>query len=424
MRKALILLVVVMALSFVSNVVFAQEPITLTFAAIKFYMEDPMKPLIEKYQADNPNVKINFIQLPSPNNSTEVHQWLVTNLAAKTGDLDIVTADCIWFPEFASAGWLLDVTNKFNADELKEYFNGAVETVSYQGKMYGVPWFVDGGLLYYRKDLLDKYGVQPPKTWDELINSAKMIVEKENDPKLKGFLWQAKQAEVLVCDLVEFLGSKGRVLDADGKVVINNEYGKRTAQLMHDLIFNEQITPEEVNTFDEEPSRTVFTDGNAVFLRNWTYVWNVAQNPDQSSVVDKVGIVPMPAFADAASASCLGGYQWGISTASKHPEEAIKFVKFLSNYESQKWFAQVLSLTPTRPAVYEDPDIVKANPFLVSLKNVFVGTTPRPITPVYPEVSLALQSAFSKICSTKDIDVNTELDTLAKEIEGIVSQVQ
>ncbi|MEI6156909.1 MAG: extracellular solute-binding protein, partial [Atribacterota bacterium] len=248
------------------------------------------------------------------------------------------------------------------------------------------------------------------------------ILQGENNPKLKGFLWQAKQAEVLVCDLVEFLGSTGRVLDTNGKVVINNEQGKKTAQLMHDLIFKEQITPEEVNTFDEEPSRTVFTDGNAIYLRNWTYVWNVSQNKDQSSVVDKVGIVPMPAFSGAASASCLGGYQWGISSASKHPEEAVKFAQFLSSYDSQKFFAKVLSLTPTRPKVYEDAEIAKTNPFLVSLKDVFVGTTPRPITPVYPEVSLALQSSFSKICSTKDIDVNAELDTLAKQIEDIVAQ--
>ncbi|MCX6089965.1 MAG: ABC transporter substrate-binding protein [Candidatus Atribacteria bacterium] len=423
MKKLLVtFLLVVLFVSFVSSVVFAEEPITLTFAAIKFYGEDPMKPLIEKYQQENPNIKINFIQLPSPNNSTEVHQWLVTNLAAKTGDLDVITADCIWFPEFTSAGWLLDVTDKFTPDEQKDYFKGAVETVSYQGKLYGIPWFVDGGLLYYRKDLLEKYGVQPPKTWDELVSSTKKILQGENNPKLKGFLWQAKQAEVLVCDLVEFLGSTGRVLDAKGKVVINNEQGKKTAQLMHDLIFKEQITPEEVNTFDEEPSRTVFTDGNAIYLRNWTYVWNVSQNKDQSSVVDKVGIVPMPAFSGAASASCLGGYQWGISSASKHPEEAVKFAQFLSSYDSQKFFAKVLSLTPTRPKVYEDTEIAKTNPFLVSLKDVFVGTTPRPITPVYPEVSLALQSSFSKICSTKDIDVNAELDTLAKQIEDIVAQ--
>lgn len=402
----------------------AGEKVTLTFAAIKMYTEDPMKPLIDRYMKENPNVTINFIQLPSPNNSTEVHQWLVTNLGAMSGDVDVVTADCIWFPEFASAGWLLDVTKYWTDKEKAEYFKGTIDTVTYQGKMHGFPWYVDGGLLYYREDLLKKHGVNPPKTWDELIAGAEKILKAENNPKLNGFLYQAKQAEVLVCDLVEFLGSQGAVLDAKGNVVINNEYGKRTAKLMHDLIFKNKLSPREVNTFDEEPSRIVFTDGNAVFLRNWTYVWNIAQNKDQSSVVGKVGIVPVPAFGGAKSASCLGGYQWAISGATKHPDEAVKFAKYLSNYDSTKHFAKMLSLAPPRPAVYDDPEIKKINPFLVELKDVFIGSTPRPITPLYPDVSLALQSTFSKICSTENIDIDKELDALAANIKNIISQLE
>ncbi len=401
--------------------VHAGEKVTLTFAAIKMYTEDPMKPLIDQYQKENPHVTINFIQLPSPNNSTEIHQWLVTNLGANSGDVDVVTADCVWFPEFASAGWLLDVSKHYTDQEKGEHFKGAIETVTYQNKMYGVPWYVDGGLLYYRKDLLEKHGVKPPRTWPELISGANAILKAENNPKLNGFLYQAKQAEVLVCDLVEFLGSQGAVLDKSGNAVINNEYGKRTARLMNDLIFKHKISPREVNTFDEEPSRTVFTDGNAVFLRNWTYVWNVAQNPQNSSVVDKIGIVPVPAFEGASSSSCLGGYQWAVSGATRHPEEAVKFAKFLSSYNSQKHFAKMLSLAPTRPAVFDDAEIKSINPFLVELKEVFTGSTPRPITPLYPDVSLALQSTFSRICSTEGIDIDAELDKLAAEIKQISS---
>lgn len=419
-----ILCALALAIAFASlGVAVSGEKVTLTFAAIKMYTEDPMKPLIDQYQKENPHVTINFIQLPSPNNSTEIHQWLVTNLGAKSGDVDVVTADCIWFPEFASAGWLLDVSKYYTDAEKAEHFNGTVQTVTYRGRMYGSPWYVDGGLLYYRADLLEKHGVKPPREWDDLIAAAQAIQAAENNPRLNGFLFQAKQAEVLVCDLVEFLGSQGAVLDKDGKVVINNEYGKRTAKLMHDLIFKHKISPREVNTFDEEPSRTVFTDGNAVFLRNWTYVWNIAQNKDQSSVVGKVGIVPVPAFKGASSSSCLGGYQWAASAATKHPEEAVKFMKFLSSYDSQKHFARMLSLAPTRPAVFDDAEIKSINPFLVELKDVFTGSTPRPITPLYPEVSLALQSTFSRICSTENIDIDKELDSLAEEIEMINSML-
>ncbi len=401
----------------------AGEPITLTLAAVKIFTEDSIGPLCRKYEEQNPGIKINFIQLPSTNNSTEVHQWLVTNMGAMSGDVDVVALDCIWFPEFASAGWLLDIGQYFPVSEREAYFKGTIDTVTYKGKIYGVPWMVDGGLLYYRKDLLDKYSISPPETWEEMIAACKKIMAGENNPKLQGFVYQAKQAEIVVCDLVSFLGGKGAVFDAEGKCVINNQYGKRAAAMMHDLIFKHQVSPREVNTFDEEPSRIMFTDGNAIFLHNWTYVWNVAQNDNHSSVVGKVGARPLPHYKGDASASCLGGYQWAASAAPKHPREAADFMRFLSSYDSQKHFHDAISAFPPRMAVFDHPDIAK-DPFMGAVREVFKGSTPRPITPVYPEVSLAIQNTFSKICSTEEIDIDAELDALAAEIEEIVSQIE
>ncbi len=399
------------------------ENVTLTVAAIKMHIEAPLEPMIEAYKKENPHVTVNFIQLPNSDNGTEIHQWLVQNLSSTAGDVDIASADGIWFSEFASAGWLLDVGPYYTEEELAEHFKGAVQTVSHKGTMYGVPWWIDGGLLLYRTDLLEKYGIAPPRTWDELIAGAEKVVKGENDLRFKGFVFQAKQAEVLVCNLIEFLGSKGAVLDADGNVVINNEYGRRAAHLMHDLIFKYKISPPEVNTFAEESSRITFTDGTAVFMRNWPYVWNPSQNPEQSSVVGKVGILPMPAFKDAGSAACLGGWQWAINKGTKHPEEAVKLAKFLGNYDSQKYFAIHHACIPTRPSVFEDPELRASQPYIAGLQEVFVGATPRPITPLYPEVSLALQASFSKICSTEDIDVDQELDRLAEELETIVTML-
>ncbi len=423
MRNAFSRFFAAVVLCAVMGTAVAGEQITLTLAAVKIFTEDSIGPLCKKYEELNPNIKINFIQLPSTNNSTEVHQWLVTNLGAMSGDVDVVTLDCIWFPEFASAGWLLDIGDYFPASEREAYFKGTIDTVTYKNKVYGVPWMVDGGLLFYRKDLLDKYGVNPPETWDEMIAACKKILDGEKNPKLQGFVYQAKQAEIVVCNLVSFLGGKGAVFDADGKCVINNEYGKRAARMMHDLIFKHKISPREVNTFDEEPSRIMFTDGNAIFLRNWTYVWNVSQNDNHSSVVGKVGTKPLPHYDGDTSASCLGGYQWAGSAASKHPKEAADFMRFLSSYDSQKHFRDKISAFPPRMAVFDHPDIAK-DPFMNSVREVFKGSTPRPITPIYPEVSLALQNAFSKICSTENIDIDAELNALAAEIEDMVSQIE
>lgn len=377
----------------------SEPPVTITFAAMKTFGLDTMPYVIQKFQEKYPNIKVAYIEMPSPNFSTEIHQYLVTNLAGGGSTIDVFTIDIIWFAEFAEAGWLLPLDEYFTPQEKAEYFPGIVQGVTYKGQMVGVPWYLDAGMLYYRKDLLDKYGFQPPKTWDELIRQAQVILAGEKNPELKGFVWQGRQAEVLVCDLVEFLGSGMRIIDADGKVVLNSPEAVKAAKLMYDLIYRYRLTPEAVLTYDEEPSRRVFTSGNAIFLRNWSYVWGLANDPSESKVVGKVGVAPLPAFPGEHSAATLGGYQFGINRNTRHRDAAVKFVKFLSSPEIQLYFANKIGFAPTRPAVYDDPNL--KDPFLRQLQAVFTGATPRPITPRYPQVSLILQSEFSKLLANR-----------------------
>ena len=414
MKKLLTTLAFLLAL--VSLTVTAKEKTIITFAAMKTFGTDTMTKLIDEFEKQNPDIEVKYIKLPSPNNSTEIHQYLVVNLGAKSQDLDVFTADCIWFPEFAQAGWLLDLEKYFTNAERNEYFKGAIETVTYKDKLVGVPWYMDGALLYYRKDLLDKYGFKPPKYWKELTEQAQTILEKEKNSKLNGFVWQGKQAEVLVCNLVDFLGSKGVILNEAGKPVINNEYGLKTAQLMHDFLYKSKISPKSIITYDEEPSRTVFTDGRAIFLMNWTYVWDVAQDKELSKVAGNVGIVPVPAFEGAEGASCLGGYQFGINSATTKKEASVKFVKFLSNYENQKYFALKINFAPTRIAVYNDKEFKKEKPFMAELQDVFIHSKPRPLVPNYPEISMLIQSSFSTLLANLQTPKQT-VDSLNQQLE-------
>jgi multiple sugar transport system substrate-binding protein len=218
--------------------------------------------------------------------------------------------DIIWIAEFAAAKWALPLDQYFK-DNTGEYFPGMIQACTWQNKLVALPWFVDSGMLYYRKDL----GMSAPSTWADLIASAK---EATGSGKVKfGFLWQAKQAEVLVCDLVSFIGSNGgAILQADGKTVsIADAPAVEAVQLMYDLISKEQITPADVLSWDEEPSRRPFTGGEAAFLRNWSYVWKIAQSEAESKVVDKVAVEPLPHFPDKKSAACLGA----TNTGSTHP---------------------------------------------------------------------------------------------------------
>ena len=207
-----------------------------------------------------------------------------------------------------------------------------------------------------------------------------------------GYLWQGKQAEVLVCDAVEVITSNnGAILAADGlSARINEPEAVAAIKFLYDTINTTKISPQNVLSWDEEPSRQPFTSGEAMFMRNWSYVYPIAQDPAASQVVDKVGVAPLPHFPGGKSAATLGGYQLGVNANSKQREAAVEFLTWLSSPEIQQRIALNFGLAPTRPALFEDAQIKAEQPFMASLQSVFTGATPRPITPKYAEVSLAL----------------------------------
>ena len=394
------------------------NPTEITFTSAKFFGKQTIAEVVETYNSSQTKVHVTYKELPPPSSSTEVHQALVQQLARRNGDPDVFTQDIIWIAEFAGAKWALALDEYFNAAAMKEYFPGVVQACTWQGKLTALPWFIDSGMLYYRKDLLEEIGAKPPETWDELIDGARKLTSAG---KAKfGFLWQAKQAEVLVCDLVSFIGSNdGSILQSDGKTVtIADDAAVEAVQLMHDFLKKYQISPQDVLSWDEEPSRRPFTSGQAAFLRNWSYVWKVSQNPSESSVVDKVGVEPLPHFPGKKSAACLGGYQYGVNASSKNREAAIDFVRWMSSPETQLRFATQLGLLPTRAAVLDEPQIAKEEPFMQQLKGVFIGAIPRPVTPKYPQVTLVLQSEISKALTTGE--VKGALQTAKEKIQAIV----
>jgi multiple sugar transport system substrate-binding protein len=393
--------------------VWAAGPVELTFASAKFFGKQTIAEVVSAFNDSQSKIHVTYKELPPPSSSTEVHQTLVQQLARRNGDPDVFTQDIIWIAEFAAAKWALPLDEYFK-DSAKDYFPGMVQACTWQEKLTALPWFVDSGMLYYRKDL----GFNAPTSWQELIASAKQSISS-GSVKF-GFLWQAKQAEVLVCDLVSFIGSNGgAILQADGKTVsIADEPAVEAVQLMRDLISKEQITPADVLSWDEEPSRRPFTAGEAAFLRNWSYVWKISQSDAESKVVDKVAVVPLPHFPNKQSAAALGGYQYGINASSKKREAAVEFVRWMSSPETQLRFATQLGLCPTRAAVFDRPEIAKEQAFMQPLKDVFLGAIPRPVTPKYPQVTLVLQSEISRALTNGN--VKEALQTAKEKITTIV----
>src|SRR5690606_19180569 len=234
--------------------------------------------------------------------------------------IDVFAQDIIWIAELAAAGWVQRLDGEFDAAARQAFLPGVVEGCTYHDRFVALPWYVDAGGLYYRTDLLRRADLRPPRDWVELVDTAATL--QDGAEITAGFVWQAKQAEILICNLVEFLASAGAsIIDPDGAIRIAEPDAVDAVRFMGDLVHRHRVSPSEVFSWDEEPSRRPFTAGQVALMRHWAYAYGVSQDPEQSAVAGKVDVAPLPAFAGGRSSSCLGGYQLGISAASKHKEE-------------------------------------------------------------------------------------------------------
>lgn len=371
----------------------AARPVTIVFKHSKLFGDPgPFDALIAWFEEANPALHVKRETLPS--GSDEQHQFYAINLQARSSDFDVYAVDVIWVAEFARAGWLRPLDRLLPPEAREAFFDGPVEAVTYQGRVYAVPWFIDAGLLYYRKDLLEKHGYAPPKTWQALVHSAKAI--RAQEPVRHGYVWQGKQYEGLVTNALEYIWSNGGAVFHDARIVLDSAANVEALGFMRDLISKYRVTPGFVTTLTEETSRQIFGRGNAVYLRNWPYAWQLFQQRG-SAVKGKVGMTLLPHFPGHNSAATLGGWQLGVNSFSKHPQAAQRLVSFMTSPQAQKALALAYGFNPPRKALYRDPELLAAQPNLAQLCDVFERARPRPVTPYYVTVSQVLQTAFSGI---------------------------
>jgi multiple sugar transport system substrate-binding protein len=350
--------------------------------------------ILDRFEQKNPGITVQDETLPA--STDEQHQFYVINLEGRSADFDVLALDVIWVPEFARAGWLRDLSSLLPERERRGFFPGPIEAVTSRGKLFAVPWYIDAGLLYYRSDLLAKYGMQVPRTWQELVRTAQAITAKE--PGLYGFIWQGKQYEGLVCNVLEYLWGNGGEVLADGVPSLDSPENIEALQFMRDLIARYGVTPALVTTAIEEPTRHLFGSGRALFMRNWPYAWNLFQQ-EGSAVRGKVGVAPLPSFPGHGSVSTLGGWQLGVNAYSRRPAAAEKLVRYLTSRAVQKELALAVGYKPTRRALYQDPDLLREQPFTASLAGVMLRARPRPVTPYYMMITQVLQPEFSAAIS-------------------------
>jgi trehalose/maltose transport system substrate-binding protein len=323
-------------------------------------------------------------------------------LAAGATDIDVYQTDVIWAPQLADH--FVDLSEAAK-DLAPTHFPSIIESQTVGGKLVALPIFTDAPALYYRKDLLEKYGVAVPKTWDELTAAATKIQEGERaagKADFWGYVWQGNAYEGLTCNALEWVKSfgGGQIVEADGTISINNE--KAIKALETAAAWVGTISPEGVLAYGEEESRGVWQTGNAAFMRNWPYAYQLG-NGDDSAVKGLFDVTTLPVGAEGdTSAATLGGWNVAVSKYSTKQDVAISLALYLAGPEAQKARAISESALPTIVALYDDADIAAAQPIIPQWKNVFLNAVPRPSAPTlgkYNEVSSKFWSAVHETLS-------------------------
>jgi trehalose/maltose transport system substrate-binding protein len=360
--------------------------------------------------------------ISTPNSATERLALYQQILAAGSADIDVYQIDVIW-PGIL-ANHFIDLSEHVDQEQIDQHFPAIVENNTVNDALVAIPWFTDAGILYYRTDLLEKYGKQPPVTWQELAEIAKEIQDGERgegNDKMSGFVFQAKAYEGLTCDALEWVDSfgGGTIVADDGSITINND--KAIAALDFAATWIGAIAPEGVLNYSEEESRGVFQSGNAVFMRNWPYAWALG-NAEDSAIKGKIGVSALPkGGADGKHTGVLGGWQLAVSKYSANAELAADLVKHLTSYDEQKRRAIKGAYNPTIAALYEDEEVLAATPFFGNLYETFTNAVARPsrVTGAkYNQVSSEFYNAAHEVLSGKT-DAASSLEALESRLDRL-----
>ena len=392
------------------------EPHVLTFSGSLVGREgDVIRRQLDRFREANPSIDIALRATPDEANLR--HQLYVQWLNARASDPDVLQLDVVWTPEFAAAGWIAGL-DRFEPP-VDQFFAAAVAADRWNGSLYALPWFVDVGMLYWRTDLAPR----APRDLDELAQLARRAQEEEGVPF--GFVWQGARYEGLVTVFLEYLGALGgAILDDRGRVVVDSTAAVRALTYMRDAIDIDGIVPPAVLTWQEEQTRFAFQNGQAAFMRNWPYAYALLQDPSQSKVAGRFAVAAMPAGPDGAATAALGGSALAVNAYSEQPEVAYRLIDYLLQPEQMIERARIAGEFPTRPALYEARALADALtiPLADALK-VIERAVPRPITPVYSQLSEILQIALHRAL-TRQQEPRAALTEAAAGMRALLAKVK
>ncbi|MDF7643520.1 extracellular solute-binding protein [Klebsiella variicola] len=383
-----------LAMLVISGSVSAATQINALFMTQAAYSENDIRAMTSDFEKQHPDVKVNLEFVPYE----ALHDKIVAARGAGGNGYDVVLFDAIWPAEFSRFDLLQDVSSRIAADEREKIFPGAMNTVVYQGKTLGMPWILDTKYLYYNKAMLDKAGIKtPPASWQQVMDDAKVL--KDKGIVKYPLVWSWSQAEALVCDYTTLVSGFGGSFYQNGKLDFSTPASLKAVTLMKTSL-DQGLSNPASREYLEEDVRKAFSNGDAAFALNWTYMYNMANDPKQSKVAGDVGIVPAPGDTPDKPGAVNGSMGLGIAKASQHPEEAWQYIHYLTSQPVQDKYAK-LSL-PVWKASYQYPAVAKGQESLIAAADKSLNVMlSRPETADYSRLSNTLQQQLQSVLQGK-----------------------
>ena len=376
-----------------SSACVAPAPATLSFSGSSVGREGEVIRLqLQRFQQAHPT--LNVVLRPTPDAADQRHQLYVQWLNARSVDPDVLQLDVVWTPEFAAAGWIASL-DRFHPST-DSFFAAALAADRWNGALYSLPWFVDVGMLYRRTDVVPR----APRDLRDLMQLAQEAQRQQAIPF--GLVWHGARYEGLVTVFLEYLGAfGGEILDAEGRVRVDSAAAQQALTFMRDSIYVDHVVPPAVLTWQEEQTRFAFESGQAVFMRNWPYAYGLLDDQSHSRVAERFAVSTMPAAGggnSGAPTAALGGSVLAINAFSDQPDAAYELLDYLLQPEQMLERARLVGEYPTRPALYRTRALAEAlNVPLDDVLAIVTRATPRPVTPVYSELSDILQIALHRV---------------------------
>jgi len=387
------------------------------------FFPDPtgsIRGLVDDFNRQNEGeIRVTLREMPA--DSGQHFDQLNTEFQSGENTVDVIGGDVIWPAQFAANGYIADLSDRFPESEREAYLPAAIEANTYEGAIYGVPFYSDAGMLYYRRDLLEDAGVsEPPTTWQELKEVAERV---GRDAGVRyGFVFQGADYEGGVVNGLEYIWTSGGDVLRGDRVVIDSPEAARGLGIERGMVAD-GVAPEGVSQYKEQESATVFLRGDAIFMRNVPRMYALASDPAESSIDPaQIGVAALPVAEDGLrSYSSLGGWNFFLNASSPNPDGAYRFIEYMSAEAQQKRRAIEGSVIPSRTALYDDRELLEKVPVVRLGREAIENTRPRPVSPFYSDMSLAMSDAFIDSLNG-EVEPAEALSALQEELNRIIEQ--